>query len=66
MDTTLPFYSPQGLCCTIYRDPEQIANPGPDFQVQPGDILYLWGGVPEWVEEARHRAGSRAEDDGDP
>ena len=65
MDNTLPFYSLQGLCCIIHRDPEQIANPGPDFQVQPGDILYLWG-VPERVEEARHRAGSRAEDDGDP
>ncbi len=53
------------LIVGVRRGADQIANPGPDFRGQPGDILYLWG-VPERVEEARHRAGSRAEDDGDP
>ncbi|MGH7965354.1 MAG: TrkA C-terminal domain-containing protein, partial [Candidatus Binatia bacterium] len=45
------------------RGAEQIANPGPDFQVQPADVLYLWG-APERVEEVRHRAAPEAADSG--
>jgi K+/H+ antiporter YhaU regulatory subunit KhtT len=44
------------------RGPQQIVNPGPDFRVQPGDVLYLWG-VPKNVEEARRRASVRVQDD---
>jgi CPA2 family monovalent cation:H+ antiporter-2 len=51
------------LIVGVRRGADQITNPGPDFRVQPGDLLYLWG-APEQVEEARHRAGSKAEDDG--
>lgn len=49
------------LIVGVQRGADQITNPGPDFQVQPGDILYLWG-VPGHVEEARCRAGSGIED----
>lgn len=45
------------------RGTEQIANPGPDFRVQVGDLLYLWG-EPQQVEEARHRAAPNAEGHG--
>src|SRR5437867_1101985 len=37
------------------RGAEQITNPGPDFQVQAGDLLYLWG-PPSHIEKIRHRA----------
>ena len=37
------------------RGAEQITNPGPDFQVQAGDLLYLWG-PPSHIEKVRHRA----------
>jgi len=37
------------------RGAEQITNPGPDFQVQAGDLLYLWG-LPSHIEKVRHRA----------
>jgi K+/H+ antiporter YhaU regulatory subunit KhtT len=45
------------LIVGVRRGPHQIVNPEPDFQVQPGDVLYLWG-VPKNVEEARRRAGA--------
>jgi CPA2 family monovalent cation:H+ antiporter-2 len=43
------------LIVGVQRGEEQIANPGPDFQVQPGDTLYLWGPL-DRVETAQNRA----------
>jgi K+/H+ antiporter YhaU regulatory subunit KhtT len=51
------------LIIGVQRGAECITNPGPDFQVQAGDMLYLWG-VPEQIEAARQRACSRVTDDG--
>lgn len=51
------------LIIGVKRGVEQIANPGPDFRVQDGDLLYLWG-VPEQVAQVRLRIGSRAADSG--
>ena len=45
------------LVVGVQRGTERIANPGPDFQIQPGDVLYLWG-VPQHLADARQRAGS--------
>jgi len=45
------------LVVGIRRGEERITNPGPDFQIQAGDVLYLWG-PPEQIEEARRRTGS--------
>jgi CPA2 family monovalent cation:H+ antiporter-2 len=46
------------LVVGVRRREEQLTNPGPEFRVQPGDILYLWG-PPEQLEEARRRSGSQ-------
>lgn len=46
------------LVVGVRRGEEQLTNPGPEFRVQPGDILYLWG-PPEQLEEARRRSGSQ-------
>jgi CPA2 family monovalent cation:H+ antiporter-2 len=43
------------LVVGVQRGTEQITNPGPDFQVEAGDTLYLWG-PPEQVVAARQRA----------
>jgi CPA2 family monovalent cation:H+ antiporter-2 len=43
------------LVVGVRRGTEQITNPGPDFQVEAGDTLYLWGS-PEQVAVARQRA----------
>jgi len=45
------------LIVGVHRGSEQIANPGPDFEVQSRDVLYLWG-TPEGMESVRHRADS--------
>lgn len=45
------------LVVGIRRGEERITNPGPDFRIQAGDVLYLWG-PPEQIEEARRRTGS--------
>jgi len=45
------------LVVGIRRGADQVTNPGPSFQVQAGDILYLWGPA-EQIEEARRRAAS--------
>jgi CPA2 family monovalent cation:H+ antiporter-2 len=45
------------LVVGVQRGTERIANPGPDFQIQPGDVLYLWG-VPQHLADARQRAGA--------
>jgi CPA2 family monovalent cation:H+ antiporter-2 len=46
------------LVVAVRRGNEQLTNPGPDFRVDPGDILYLWG-PPEKIAEARRRSGSQ-------
>jgi K+/H+ antiporter YhaU regulatory subunit KhtT len=46
------------LIVGVRRGAEQIANPGPEFRVQPGDILYLWGN-PKQVETARRHIGAQ-------
>ena len=46
------------LVVGVRRGDEQLTNPGPDFRIQAGDILYLWG-PPEQIEEARRRTGSQ-------
>lgn len=46
------------LVVSIQRGTEQMTNPGPDFQVEAGDILYFWG-PPEQVVAARQQAASR-------
>jgi K+/H+ antiporter YhaU regulatory subunit KhtT len=43
------------LVVGVQRGTEQITNPGPDFQVEAGDTLYLWGS-PEQVVAACQRA----------
>jgi K+/H+ antiporter YhaU regulatory subunit KhtT len=48
------------LIVGVQRGAEHISNPGPDFCVQPGDVLYLWG-VPERIEKACDRARARAD-----
>ncbi|HJY85142.1 MAG TPA: TrkA C-terminal domain-containing protein, partial [Candidatus Binatia bacterium] len=45
------------LIVGVQRGSEQLANPGPDFAVQPYDVLYLWG-TPEDVENVRFRVDS--------
>ncbi|MBI4525286.1 MAG: TrkA C-terminal domain-containing protein, partial [Deltaproteobacteria bacterium] len=44
------------LIVGVRRGDEQLTNPGPDFRMKPGDILYLWG-APEQLEEAQRRSG---------
>jgi len=44
------------LVIRVEREEEQITNPGPDFQVQVGDLLYLWG-FPDQLAQAQHRIG---------
>ena len=46
------------LVVGVRRGDEQLTNPGPDFQMRPGDILYLWG-PPEQIGEALRRTGSQ-------
>jgi CPA2 family monovalent cation:H+ antiporter-2 len=46
------------LVVGIRRGEERVTNPGPDFRIQVGDVLYLWGS-PEQIEEARRLTGSR-------
>lgn len=43
------------LVVGIERNAERITNPGPDFCIQPGDVLYVWG-APERIENLRGRA----------
>ncbi|MGE0684821.1 MAG: cation:proton antiporter, partial [Candidatus Binatia bacterium] len=43
------------LVVGVERDAERITNPGPDFSVQSGDVLYVWG-APEQIENLRGRA----------
>jgi CPA2 family monovalent cation:H+ antiporter-2 len=45
------------LIVGIRRGTDQITNPGPGFQVQAGDILFLWG-PSEQIEAAMLRAES--------
>lgn len=45
------------LVVGIRRAEERITNPGADFRVRAGDVLYLWGPA-EQVEEACKLAGS--------
>ena len=45
------------LIVGVQRGSEQLANPRPDFAVQPHDVLYLWG-VPEDMENLRFRVNS--------
>jgi monovalent cation:H+ antiporter-2, CPA2 family len=45
------------LIVGVQRGSEQLANPGPDFAVQPHDVLYLWG-APEDMENVRFRVNS--------
>jgi K+/H+ antiporter YhaU regulatory subunit KhtT len=44
------------LVVGVRRGDEQTTNPGPDFRVQAGDTLYLWGPA-EKIEEAKRRIG---------
>ena len=44
------------LIVGVQRDAERITNPGPEFQILPGDILYVWGSL-EQIERTRARAG---------
>jgi CPA2 family monovalent cation:H+ antiporter-2 len=46
------------LIVGVEREAERITNPGPDFYIQPGDVLYVWG-APEQIENLRGRAGAR-------
>jgi CPA2 family monovalent cation:H+ antiporter-2 len=43
------------LVVGVEREAERITNPGPDFHIQPGDVLYVWG-APEQIESVRERA----------
>jgi len=43
------------LVVGVERETERITNPGPDFCIQPGDILYVWG-APEQIDTLRERA----------
>jgi CPA2 family monovalent cation:H+ antiporter-2 len=44
------------LVVGVEREAERITNPGPDFYIQPGDVLYVWG-APQQIESVRERAG---------
>lgn len=48
------------LVIGVRRGEEHVANPGPDFLVQPGDTLYLWG-VPDHITTAQRWAADRRE-----
>jgi K+/H+ antiporter YhaU regulatory subunit KhtT len=48
------------LVIGVRRGDEQVTNPGPDFRVQAGDQLYVWGSA-EQIAQARHQAGDSAE-----
>jgi CPA2 family monovalent cation:H+ antiporter-2 len=48
------------LVIGVQREGEQVTNPGPDFRVQAGDQLYVWGS-PEQIVQARHQAGDSTE-----
>jgi CPA2 family monovalent cation:H+ antiporter-2 len=41
------------LIVSVDRELDRIPNPGPDFHVQPGDVLYVWG-MPEQLAKMRH------------
>lgn len=43
------------LVIGVQRGEEHIANPGPDFRLQPYDVLYLWG-VPDHLAVAQRWA----------
>lgn len=43
------------LVVGVEREAERITNPGPDFYIQSGDVLYVWG-APEQIESLRGRA----------
>jgi CPA2 family monovalent cation:H+ antiporter-2 len=46
------------LVIGVQRGEEHVVNPGPDFRVQPGDTLYLWG-VPDSLMAAQRGALDR-------
>lgn len=42
------------LVIAVRREDEQLTNPGPDFRLQAGDTLYLWGSA-EQMDHVRRR-----------
>jgi CPA2 family monovalent cation:H+ antiporter-2 len=44
-----------GLIIGVERDLDRIMNPGPDFSIQSGDVLYVWG-TPEQLAKIRQQA----------
>ncbi|MCS6925036.1 MAG: cation:proton antiporter [Candidatus Binatia bacterium] len=51
------------LVIGVQRGEEHIANPGPDFRVQPHDVLYLWG-VPDHIAVAQQWAAGKQQEGG--
>jgi K+:H+ antiporter len=46
------------LVIGVQRGDEQVTNPGPDFRIQAGDQLYIWG-FPDQLEQAQYWVGNR-------